>query len=182
MFSIIDNYIVYTYIQIASDRHCTEFSKAILKRTNEISKYIGVLLTYRFSRSREQIVFVVNSSRSKSTVHTDEQLIEDLCPHISWEREIRILMRGTRFISSRIRSSTYNNITGLRVGIYGDVFRSDYTKFGMLEQPSGKLRPYPEMSHKSVDVTANLPPEIVFKFNIFVRIKRGQLYFWQVHV
>lgn len=68
---------------------------------------------------------------------------------ISYERGLKTLYS----ISSRIRSSTYNNITGLRVGIYEDVFRSDYTEFWV--QRNGKLRPYPEMWHKN-DVT-NLP-------------------------
>lgn len=43
------------------------------------------------------------------------------------------MLRG--FISSRIRSSMYNNITGLRVGIYEDVFRSDYMKFWVFREP-----------------------------------------------
>lgn len=70
----------------------------------------------------------------KGRVHIDEQLVEDLCPHISWEREIRTLIHATRFISSRIRSSMYNNITGLRVGIYEDVFRSDCMKFWVFRE------------------------------------------------
>lgn len=96
------------------------------ERTDEISKY--VVIDSHAKRGRTHSFW-------KGTVHIDEQLVEDLCPHISWEREIRTLIHATRFISSRIRSSMYNNITGLRVGIYEHVFRSDYTKFLVFREP-----------------------------------------------
>lgn len=97
------------------------------KRTDEILKYVVKDSHAKRGRTR---------SLWKGTVRIDEQLVEDLCPHISWEREIRTLIHTTRFRSSRIRSSMYNNITaGLRVGIYEDVFRSDYTKFWVFRKP-----------------------------------------------
>lgn len=96
------------------------------KRTDEILKY--VVVDSHAKRGRTYSLW-------KGAAHIDEQLVEDLCPHISWEREIRTLIHATRFISSRIRSSMYNNITGLRVGIYEHVFRSDYMKFWVFREP-----------------------------------------------